>query len=216
MSRCGFKDKNMASEAGKKGWINSIASRQKLYDAARAAYASNPKLCRFCGHPLTFEKRKLTYCSRSHSAMFNNRGVRRHEKLHFCIVCGKKFNRHNRGYCSKECELTYKKQQNICRFQTRARKGLPIDGKIIRAYLLNTRPHVCEDCGLETWNNEEIPLDSHHKDGNSKNNSDENLGLICPNCHAQTDTYKSKNRGKGRVERQIYPINLSKAIAGET
>ena len=31
-----------------------------------------------------------------------------------------------------------------------------------------------------------------------RNNKLENLRLLCPNCHAQTPTYKAKNKGNGR------------------
>jgi hypothetical protein len=41
-----------------------------------------------------------------------------------------------------------------------------------------------------------IPIELDHIDGNSDNNSAENLRLICPNCHAQTETYKVANKGK--------------------
>ena len=34
----------------------------------------------------------------------------------------------------------------------------------------------------------------HHKDGNPHNHKEENLELICPNCHSLTDNYRSKNR----------------------
>ena len=37
-----------------------------------------------------------------------------------------------------------------------------------------------------------------HIDGNSDNNSEENLRLICPNCHSLTSTYRGANRGHGR------------------
>ena len=37
-----------------------------------------------------------------------------------------------------------------------------------------------------------------HIDGNSKNNKEENLTLLCPNCHSLTKTYKGANRGNGR------------------
>ena len=41
-----------------------------------------------------------------------------------------------------------------------------------------------------------------HLDGNSENNNLDNLSLLCCNCHAQTDTYKVKNLGKGRFSRR--------------
>lgn len=43
-----------------------------------------------------------------------------------------------------------------------------------------------------------IPLDIHHIDGDFKNDKKENLKLLCKNCHAQTETYGSKNNGNGR------------------
>lgn len=55
---------------------------------------------------------------------------------------------------------------------------------------------VCESCGLTgTWNNKPIVLELDHIDGNSKNHKLENLQLLCPNCHSQTDTYKGRNKG---------------------
>lgn len=55
----------------------------------------------------------------------------------------------------------------------------------------------CNCCGLQLWLEKEIPLELHHKDGNKNNNNLSNLELLCPNCHAFTDTYKSKNRKDG-------------------
>ena len=42
----------------------------------------------------------------------------------------------------------------------------------------------CEKCGLDSWLNNPIPLELHHKDGNHYNNVFENLQILCPNCHA--------------------------------
>ena len=52
----------------------------------------------------------------------------------------------------------------------------------------------CYECGLTEWMGETTPLELEHIDGNSKNNNLENLTLLCPNCHALTPTYRSKNR----------------------
>ena len=53
--------------------------------------------------------------------------------------------------------------------------------------------HQCENCGNTEWLGQPIPLELHHKDGNKKNNTLENFELLCPNCHALTDTYRGKN-----------------------
>ncbi len=56
------------------------------------------------------------------------------------------------------------------------------------------KQHKCEICGNETWNNDLIPLELDHIDGNPYNHKLENLRLICPNCHAQTPTFRAKNK----------------------
>ena len=40
-----------------------------------------------------------------------------------------------------------------------------------------------------------------HRDGNPDNNTEENLRLICPNCHALTPTHCGRNKGKAPDER---------------
>lgn len=54
----------------------------------------------------------------------------------------------------------------------------------------------CECCGITEWNGKPAPLQLHHIDGDNTNNSLENLQILCPNCHAQTDNYCSKNKKK--------------------
>lgn len=56
------------------------------------------------------------------------------------------------------------------------------------------KPHLCENCQLRSWQGREIPLELHHKDGNRTNHMLENLQLLCPNCHSQTDTFRGKNK----------------------
>ena len=58
------------------------------------------------------------------------------------------------------------------------------------------KPHRCECCGLEEWMGKPIPLELHHKDGDRHHNELENYELLCPNCHAFTDSYRGKNSKK--------------------
>ena len=71
----------------------------------------------------------------------------------------------------------------------------------IQSYKLKNRlikeqifKHQCVSCNRTKWNGLPIPLELDHIDGNNKNNRLENLRLLCPNCHALTPTYRSKNR----------------------
>lgn len=52
----------------------------------------------------------------------------------------------------------------------------------------------CSKCLNETWLEKPIPLELEHINGNPLDNRLENLCLLCPNCHAQTPTYRGKNK----------------------
>lgn len=53
----------------------------------------------------------------------------------------------------------------------------------------------CEGCGLTNiYNKKPIVLQLHHKDGNNSNNILENFEILCPNCHSQTPTFRSKKK----------------------
>jgi hypothetical protein len=51
------------------------------------------------------------------------------------------------------------------------------------------KQHKCECCGISEWQNQPIVLQLHHIDGNSNHNVRDNLMLLCPNCHSQTDNW---------------------------
>lgn len=55
------------------------------------------------------------------------------------------------------------------------------------------KQYRCECCGNNEWLGQPIPLEVHHIDGNRNNNTIENFQLLCPNCHAFTDSYRGKN-----------------------
>ena len=58
------------------------------------------------------------------------------------------------------------------------------------------KPHKCECCGNTEWMGNPIPLELHHKDGDRTHNELSNYELLCPNCHALTDSYRGKNSRK--------------------
>ena len=64
--------------------------------------------------------------------------------------------------------------------------------RVLKAGLL---PLKCSICGLTEWLNKPIVLQLDHINGDNRDNRIENLRLLCPNCHSQTETFCGKNKG---------------------
>lgn len=65
-------------------------------------------------------------------------------------------------------------------------KTFKLKQKLLKENLIENK---CSICGLTSWLNKPIVLQLHHIDGNNNNNNLNNLQLLCPNCHSQTDNY---------------------------
>ncbi len=70
----------------------------------------------------------------------------------------------------------------------------------LRYRILYEQNGCCNNCGLGKWMNVDIPLELEHKDGNNKNNIRENLEMLCPNCHALTETWRGRNKNSNRLK----------------
>lgn len=107
----------------------------------------------------------------------------------------------------KKMEIKYDGNQNrkgriIQKIQVPIEKYLnnekQISSHVLKNKLLKEgiKSRVCEQCGLSEWQNDLIPLELHHIDGNHYNNNLNNLKILCPNCHALTDNYSGKGTKK--------------------
>ena len=76
--------------------------------------------------------------------------------------------------------------------------GVPISSHRLKQRLLREKifEHRCNGCGLSQWRDQPVPLELEHIDGDHSNNALSNLELLCPNCHAQTATYRGLNKGR--------------------
>jgi hypothetical protein len=69
----------------------------------------------------------------------------------------------------------------------------------IKLFEQGLKEKVCESCGLTEWLGKPISLELDHINGNNTDNRIENLRILCPNCHAQTETYRGKNKSRRGV-----------------
>ena len=186
-------------EAGTLGWFANQAMQEKVFKIRCETYYQNPNKCKICLKILIYEKRKYIFCSRKCAAICNSKLRSRLPII--CKMCKIAFIR-QRG---SECKICTKcRPDKLKRFETLL--GDPSR----RRRLLKERGNKCEVCGFEKWQNKDIPLVLDHRDGDHLNNTKLNLRLICPNCDALTDTYKGRNKGKGRYSRRLrYQQNKS-------
>lgn len=165
-------DRALAFEAKRWGFESSRV-RQHLWLSGRALRTPYNALC--------YNRSMRTYtiknCGKKHAAckickpqqLF---GVYTHRDKCECRCCGK--------------PLQKRLQSNTSSY------GLK---KIL--FLTGDLEEVCEKCGLgPEWEDELLVLQIDHIDGDAKNNRIENLRILCPNCHTQTDTWGNK-RTKG-------------------
>jgi len=137
-----------------------------------------------------------------------NRGT---AKKGICKNCGKEYilyQEHKGQCCSRECWDEYREKEYIRKWQNGEDDGY--NGQpgsrispYIRRYIFAKNNNCCERCHNEYVN----PytglsiLQIHHKDGDATNNKEENLQLLCPNCHAMTENFGSRNKKSTRTYR---------------
>jgi len=117
-----------------------------------------------------------------------------------CKNCSTNFKHgysHSGQYCSKMCEGIYRSNEHKRKFFS----GLlekRIDRPTARKYLAEERDYKCEVCSLSDWQGNPITLHVDHLNGDPSNDHPDNLRLICPNCHSQTEFLGGANKGRGR------------------
>jgi hypothetical protein len=109
----------------------------------------------------------------------------------------KKFNLNTSHFTGKGWNVDLKFRP----FEGKEINDILVDGSTYQSYKLKRRllregvkQHICEHCGLSEWQGIPIPLELHHKNGRNTDNRLENISLLCPNCHALTDSYRGKNK----------------------
>lgn len=161
-------------------------------------------ICRVCGKECETREELGGHVS-GHS----RKGTWRKEP-NYCVVCGGKTSRRESKFCSNKCHQEYMaKEWDAKWYAGELNEHLAADtpywtNKRVRSALFRKYNGQCAKCGWGEINpyTGRIPLEVEHIDGNYKNNTPENVTLLCPNCHSLTSTYKGANKGNGRKERK--------------
>ena len=69
---------------------------------------------------------------------------------------------------------------------------LPLAEK--RRLILSKQKGKCNNCKISEWCGLKLVLELHHINGNHEDNREENLEILCPNCHSLTENFRNKKR----------------------
>ena len=189
-----------------RNWDLEIENLKKYVFVDNLSYEEIGKIYGCSGNNIkkVMYKRNITLPTRSKNAGKTpyNKGA---GKKYYCLNCGSLLNNNrNHKFCSNSCQRDYEyklwiekyKQDNSIATNTKWGQ-IP---QYLRRYIFEKYQNKCCLCDWSEVNpfTNTIPLEVDHIDGNSENNSEDNLRLICPNCHSLTSTYRGANRGNGR------------------
>jgi 5-methylcytosine-specific restriction endonuclease McrA len=115
------------------------------------------------------------------------------------------------GHCEKECKWRHQGNNKFCSISCSAKNKTKVAQEefwagnkpnifrdVARRFIAERRGYKCEVCGISEWAGKELTLHVDHTNGDPSNNLPENLRLICPNCHSQTQFLGGANKGRGR------------------
>lgn len=180
-------------------------------------YVKEKKYCLECNNEINYGDYRKKFCNHSCAADYNNRqrgykiGKFKKDLNDGCKMCKKEIG-YRIKFCSNDCYSKYNYLEYIKRWKngeedgSRGKDGIR---SYIRIYLFDKYYNKCCECGWNKINKKtnKIPLQIDHIDGDHKNNKEDNLRLLCPNCHSLTETYGALNRGNGREGRREYRNN---------
>lgn len=219
------KSKNISNVAkfifGKDNYTNREKSKKilKQYDIDWVEWSNSkkrkPNICLNCGKEIIGKDNRQKFCSRSCNATYNNykrKGTFYKHRENYvprnnyiCWYCGGPTK--GSRFCSNTCYAKYEGDKIIQKWKRGEISGSTKAGIIsaIRNYIFEKNNFQCQRCGYNTPNpfTGNSILQIHHVDGDSTNSKEDNLELLCPNCHALTENYGSRNKKSTRIDKRL-------------
>lgn len=161
----------------------------------------------------------IRFCSSSCAAKINNvlypkrtpinteasktlkKRIRLPKTVNTCLYCGENC---YKVYCDLSCQAKHKNERLIKQWKDGLDLGYTGKTKqlkhFIRRYLIAKFDNKCCKCG---WNEihkvtGKCPVEINHIDGDAENCKEENLEVICPNCHSLTHNFRALNKNSKR------------------
>lgn len=167
-------------------------------------------------------------CSRSFSTLINRDEINKKKSITLkgrstnktfkCEDCSKYFGSSFALYGHKSgCSKNDLKIKRLAAYENRRDKIISLDFHSMKPSFRKERIFLeqegkCNKCHLDKWLEQLITLELEHKDGNTNNNSRDNLELLCPNCHAMTSTWRGRNKNQGKSGKRVSDEDLKLAL----
>lgn len=146
-------------------------------------------LCSHCGNSFEAENKYINYSKKKGWNLYCSENCKfagkKKSEVCNCHTCGKsvikarsskKRSISGKVFCSRKCSTIFTNSE----YKTGERHPNYNNGlSSYRQRKLRSGNNKCEDCG----NSDIRVLEVHHRDENRKNNSLENLAILCANCH---------------------------------